>query len=154
VAGIARHHPHIAAPLQQQVEKTLIDVRVLRTAALGTASFALTMVSAVAQTAPQPGDAVRGAKVYQTNCTGCHALDANGVGPAHRGVFGRKAGSAPGFDYSPALRKAGFAWDAARLDKWLANPQGFVPGAKMPFRLMNAQQRADVIAYLRKESGK
>jgi cytochrome c len=140
--------------LQQQVEMALIDNRILRMAALGTAALVLTTVAAGAQTAPQTGDAARGAKVYQTNCTGCHALDANGVGPAHRGVFGRKAGSAPGFDYSPALKKAGFAWDAARLDKWLANPQGFVPGAKMPFRLMNAQQRADVIAYLRKESGK
>lgn len=132
----------------------LIDNRILRMAALGTAALVLTTVAAGAQTAPQTGDAARGAKVYQTNCTGCHALDANGVGPAHRGVFGRKAGSAPGFDYSPALKKAGFTWDAARLYKWLANPQGFVPGAKMPFRLMNAQQRADVIAYLRKESGK
>ena len=132
----------------------LIDNRILRMAALGTAALVLTTVAAGAQTAPQTGDAARGAKVYQTNCTGCHALDANGVGPAHRGVFGRKAGSAPAFDYSPALKKAGFAWDAARLDKWLANPQGFVPGAKMPFRLINAQQRADVIAYLRKESGK
>ena len=132
----------------------MIDIRVLRLAALGMASLALTMGSAGAQTASQPGDAARGAKVYQTNCTGCHALDAHGVGPAHRGVFGRKAGSAPGFDYSPALKKAGFAWDAARLDKWLAHPQGLVPGAKMPFRLMNAQQRADVIAYLKKESGK
>lgn len=132
----------------------LIDNRILRMAALGTAALVLTTVASGAQTAPQTGDAARGAKVYQTNCTGCHALDANGVGPAHRGVFGRKGGSAPGFDYSPALKKAGFTWDAARLDKWLANPQGFVPGAKMPFRLMNAQQRADVIAYLRKESGK
>lgn len=132
----------------------LIEIRVLRMAALATASLAGTMVSAGAQPTSAMGDAARGAQVYQTNCTGCHALDANGVGPAHRGVFGRKAGSAAGFAYSPALKKAGFAWDAARLDKWLANPQGFVSGAKMPFRLMNAQQRADVIAYLKKESGK
>lgn len=132
----------------------MIDIRVFQGGLLGSGLMALAMVSATAQPAPQAGDAVRGAQVYQTNCTGCHALDANGVGPAHRGVFGRKAGSAPGFDYSPALRKAGFTWDAARLDKWLAHPQGLVPGAKMPFRLMNAQQRADVIAYLKKQSGK
>ncbi|ESZ86958.1 MAG: cytochrome C [Blastomonas sp. CACIA14H2] len=104
--------------------------------------------------APPAGDATRGAQVYEDNCTGCHSLDANRVGPAHRGVFGRKAGSAPGFAYSPALKKAKFAWDAARLDKWLTNPQGFVPGAKMGFRLSDAQKRADVIAYLKKESGK
>jgi len=100
------------------------------------------------------GDATRGAQVYEDNCTGCHSLDANRVGPAHRGVFGRKAGSAPGFAYSPALKKAKFAWDVAKLDTWLTNPQGFVPGAKMGFRLPDAQKRADVIAYLKKESGK
>lgn len=109
---------------------------------------------AAAQSATMAGDAARGAKVYQGNCTGCHAQDANGVGPAHRGVFGRKAGSAPGFDYSPGLKKANFAWDAARLDKWLTSPQALIPGAKMAFRLASAQSRADVIAYLKQEAGK
>lgn len=104
--------------------------------------------------APLAGDAERGAQVYENNCTGCHSLDANRVGPAHRGVFGRKAGSAADFDYSPALKKAKFTWDAARLDKWLTNPQAFVSGAKMGFRLGDAQRRADVIAYLKKESSK
>ncbi len=103
--------------------------------------------------APITGDAVRGAKVYQANCSGCHSLDANIVGPAHRGVFGRKAGSVKDFAYSPALKKASFAWDATRLDKWLTNPQAFVPGAKLGFRLSAPQRRADVIAYLKKESG-
>jgi len=113
------------------------------------------MATASGATPAMPaGDATRGAQVYEDNCTGCHSLDANRVGPAHRGVFGRKAGSASGFAYSPALKKAKFTWDAAKLDKWLTNPQGFVPGAKMGFRLSDAQKRADVIAYLRKESGK
>lgn len=113
------------------------------------------MATASGATPAMPaGDATRGAQVYEDNCSGCHSLDANRVGPAHRGVFGRKAGSAPDFAYSPALKKAKFAWDAARLDKWLTNPQGFVPGAKMGFRLSDAQKRADVIAYLKKESGK
>lgn len=103
---------------------------------------------------PLAGDVERGAQVYENNCTGCHSLDANRVGPAHHGVFGRKAGSAADFAYSPALKKAKFTWDAARLDKWLTNPQAFVPGAKMGFRLGDAQRRADVIAYLKKESGK
>lgn len=107
-----------------------------------------------AATAPAAGDAVRGAQIYEDNCTGCHSLDASRVGPAHRGVFGRKAGSVQDFAYSPALKKAKFTWDAAKLDKWLTNPQGFVPGAKMGFRLTDAQRRADVIAYLKKESGK
>ncbi|MDK2758302.1 MAG: c-type cytochrome [Blastomonas fulva] len=109
---------------------------------------------AAAKGGPAAGDPTRGAKVYESSCTGCHAPDANGVGPAHRGIFGRKAGSAPGFAYSPGLKKAKFAWDAARLDKWLTSPQAFIPGAKMGFRLADAQRRADVIAYLKKESGK
>ena len=113
------------------------------------------MATASGATPAMPvGDATRGAQVYEDNCTGCHSLDANRVGPAHRGVFGRKAGSAAGFAYSPGLKKAKFVWDAAKLDKWLTNPQGFVPGAKMGFRLSDAQKRADVIAYLKKESGK
>lgn len=128
---------------------------------LAPASLALALLvttspvpQAQAQTAPVAGDAVRGAKVYQTNCSGCHALDANVVGPAHRGVFGRKAGSVKDYAYSPGLKAAKFAWDAPRLDKWLTNPQAFIPGAKMGFRLSDAQKRADVIAYLKQESGK
>ncbi len=109
---------------------------------------------AAAQTAPAAGDAARGAKAYATNCTGCHAMDTNSVGPAHRGVFGRKAGSIKDFAYSPGLKKAQFTWDAARLDKWLVSPQAFVPGAKMGFRVANAQQRADVIAYLKAQGSK
>lgn len=120
------------------------------TVAAGTSAIMATASGAT----PLAGDATRGAQVYENNCTGCHSLDANRVGPAHRGVFGRKAGSAPGFDYSAGLKKARFTWDAARLDKWLTNPQAFVPGAKMGFRLSDAQRRADVIAYLKQESGK
>ena len=69
--------------------------------------------------------------------------------PHHRGVFGRKAGSVPGFPYSPALRQASVTWDETTLDRWLANPQQLVPGTKMFFELANATDRADVIAYLK-----
>ena len=55
------------------------------------------------------GDAARGKVVYEDRCGGCHALDANRVGPAHRGVYGRKAGGAPGYDYSLALSRSGRA---------------------------------------------
>lgn len=111
------------------------------------------MATASGATPAMPaGDATRGAKIYDDNCTGCHSLDANRIGPAHRGVFGRKAGSVKDFAYSPALKKAKFVWNAARLDTWLTNPQGFVPGSKMGFRLSDPQRRADVIAYLKQES--
>jgi cytochrome c len=94
------------------------------------------------------GDAARGAEVYE-RCSACHSPDADRVGPRHRGVVGRRVGSVEGFPYSPALKAAGFVWDEARLDRWLTNPQALVPGQRMGFRLGDAQERADVIAYLK-----
>jgi cytochrome c len=70
------------------------------------------------------------------------------VGPRHRGVVGRAAGSVPGYAYSPGLKNSHIVWDRDRLDQWLTNPQALVPGAKMFFALPNAQDRADVIAFL------
>lgn len=98
------------------------------------------------------GDVVSGGRIYEEQCGACHSLDANRVGPAHRGVYGRKAGSAPGFAYSPALKRARIVWREDTLDRWLTDPQGFIRGAAMGFRLSGAQQRADVIAYLKQQS--
>ena len=94
-----------------------------------------------------PGDPVRGQVVYQV-CMGCHSLDEDDVGPRHRGVVGRTAGTVPGYAYSPALRRSGLVWTPTNLDSWLTSPQRLVPGAKMFFSLSNAKDRADVIAYL------
>lgn len=99
-------------------------------------------------------DPERGAQLYESRCIGCHSLDANRVGPMHRGVYGRRAGTVPGFDYSPALKKAALVWDAATLDRWLTNPQALVPGQRMNFRVSAERDRADIIAFLRRESGK
>lgn len=95
------------------------------------------------------GDATRGALAYAASCGSCHSLDSNRVGPAHRGVYGRKAGSAPGYAYSAAVRKSSIIWDAAALDRWLQDPRAVIPGTKMAFRLADQQRRADIIAYLR-----
>jgi cytochrome c len=100
------------------------------------------------------GNAARGEMLYEDKCTGCHSLDANRVGPAHRGVYGRKAGLAKGFAYSPAVKASRIIWTEPTLDRWLTNPQGFIQGARMGFRLDDPAQRADVIAYLRKTSGR
>lgn len=96
---------------------------------------------------------MRGATLYEDKCTGCHSLDANRIGPAHRGVFGRKAGSAKGFAYSPAVKRSKIVWNEATLDKWLSNPGATIPGSRMGFQLANPEQRADVIAFLKRESG-
>lgn len=99
-------------------------------------------------------DAARGQELYESRCGGCHSLDANRVGPAHRGVYGRKAGSAPNFSYSAAVKNSTVVWEEATLDAWLTNPQALIPGQRMNFRVATADDRADIIAYLRRESGK
>ena len=99
-------------------------------------------------------DALPGAKIYQARCGACHSLDANKIGPAHRGVYGRTAGSAPGYAYSPALKASGIVWNEHTLDQWLQGPQKLVKGTKMFFMLPDAADRAAVIAYLKAQSGK
>jgi len=88
--------------------------------------------------------------VYQV-CMACHSLDEDDVGPHHRGVLGRVAGSVPGYAYSPALKNSHIVWDTDTLDRWLTNPQALVPGVKMFFAMPNARDRADVIAYLKEQ---
>jgi cytochrome c len=113
---------------------------------LGAALLALAASQAFAA-----GDPDRGETVYQ-GCQDCHTLDKNDVGPRHRGVFGRKAGSLPDFDYSDALKGADFVWNEETLDKWLTDPQAFRPGARMFYHLSEPKDRADVIAFLRERA--
>lgn len=100
----------------------------------------------------QGGDAQRGAALYEARCGGCHALDVHRVGPLHRGVFGRRAGSAADYEYSNALRAADIVWNERTLDAWLADPQALIPGQKMGYSLQSAAERADIIAWLRQVS--
>lgn len=95
--------------------------------------------------------AAHGEEVYQS-CQDCHSLDSNDVGPKHRGVFGRKAASVPDYSYSAALKSSGITWNEDTLDKWLTDPQKLVPGSKMFFHLDAAQDRADVIEYLKERA--
>jgi cytochrome c len=94
------------------------------------------------------GNAEHGQAIYESRCTACHSLDHSRIGPAHRGVFGRHVASVAGFDYSPALRKSDVVWNAKTLDRWLTNPEAFIPGQKMGFSVPDPQDRADVIAFL------
>ena len=97
-------------------------------------------------------DAVHGQELFGERCTACHALDANKIGPMLGGVVGRRAGSAPGYNYSAALKSAGLIWSTDNLDRWLADPRTFIPGARMPVRVLDAPSRRDIVAYLQKES--
>lgn len=98
------------------------------------------------------GDALRGQQLYQNTCTACHSIAYNGVGPAHQGLFGRKAGGAPDYAYSPALQSARVVWGEKTLDQWLANPEKLIPGQKMGYLVASAKDRSDLIAYLKQET--
>ncbi len=95
------------------------------------------------------GDSSKGEAVFSHMCATCHSLTANRIGPMLGGVYGRKAGTAAGFNYSPAIQASGISWDAKSLDQWLSGPQKFISGSKMTFNVSDAQKRADVIAYLK-----
>jgi cytochrome c oxidase assembly protein subunit 11 len=95
-------------------------------------------------------DPVHGQQLFVERCTACHAMDTNKTGPILGGVVGRRAGSAPGYRYSSALKSAGLTWSTDNLDQWLADPQKFVPGARMPVRVLDAPSRRDIVAYLEK----
>ncbi len=95
------------------------------------------------------GDAVRGKALFDRRCSGCHAMAADREGPRLAGVFGRKAGSVSGFKYSAGLKKSGVTWDEAMLETWLSDPDVMVPDNKMSFRVPKAQERLDLIAFLK-----
>jgi cytochrome c len=95
-------------------------------------------------------DPARGEELYIARCGACHSLADNGAGPRHAGLFGREAGTQPGFDYSPALKRSKIIWNAQQLDRWLLNPNALVPGNKMVVQLASdPRDRADIIAFLR-----
>jgi cytochrome c oxidase assembly protein Cox11 len=97
-------------------------------------------------------DPVHGQQLFSERCASCHALGANKTGPMLGGVFERKAGSAVGYKYSPALSNADLNWSAVNLDRWLTDPRKFLVGARMPVRVLDEASRRDIIAYLEKET--
>lgn len=120
--------------------------------ALSTIMSALLAASPARGTTPPDGvvngDPVRGHALYQSRCTACHSLDRSRIGPAHRGVFDRVAGSVPGFDYSPAVKDSGVRWTATNLNRWLTDPEAFIPGQKMGYQVPDPVDRRDIIAFL------
>ena len=86
-------------------------------------------------------------------CRSCHSLAQGGedmTGPNLWGIFGRKAGSKPGYTYSDDMKNAGWTWDASRIDAWITNPRAQLPGTKMTFvGMADPTDRRDVIAFLK-----
>ncbi len=96
------------------------------------------------------GDAQRGAQVF-AQCKICHSLEAgkNMLGPSLQGLIGRKAGSVPGYAYSPAMKNADVIWNDDTLGKYLSDPKAFVPGDKMAFvGIKDPTRLGDLLAYL------
>lgn len=98
------------------------------------------------------GDPAKGKAVF-VQCAACHKADASGrstIGPNLWQVSGRKAGTLPGYAYSPAMKAVGKPWTDAALDAYLTSPAKAVPGNKMPFAgIKSPADRANLIAYLR-----
>ena len=90
-------------------------------------------------------------------CQTCHTVVEGGpnmTGPNLHGVFGRKAASVPGFNYSDVLKASGWTWDPARVDTWITDPKAALPGTKMTFAgLKDPKDRTDTIAYLMVHTG-
>lgn len=118
-------------------------------------ALALMLISPAPVAAQEIGDAARGEKIF-AQCQFCHQVGKgaeNRIGPHLNGLFGRRAGSLDGFDYSKGLARAGsdgMVWTAETLDVYLENPRSLVSGTRMSFGgLKTRQDRDDVLAYLR-----
>ena len=100
----------------------------------------------------QAGDPVKGISVY-SRCKACHSLQRNRTGPKHCGLFGRKAGTVKGFDYSEAMRKSNIVWNLKTLDTFVSSPLKTIPGTSMGYAgVWNEKDRANLVAYLQQAS--
>src|SRR5262249_33507938 len=95
-------------------------------------------------------DVSAGQEIYQTQCSPCHSNQpgVNGIGPSLAGVAGRKAGSLPGFHFTPALQGSGLTWTAATFIQFLTDRRKLVRGRAMTVMLPDATGRANLFAYL------
>lgn len=119
------------------------------------ALFGILIAGAGGALAEATGDAAQGKTYFQQSCAICHAdaLGEGGVpvirqGPSLVGIFGRRAGTGPDFNYTNALHDSGLTWDVAALDRYLTDPAAAVPGTAMPIAVENSGDRANVVAYL------
>jgi cytochrome c len=117
------------------------------------AAAIMTATVATSQAFAQTGDASRGQRLYNQQCRACHTLEQGGASPAGpnlHGLFGRKAGTAPGYEFSDAMKKSGIVWDETTLADYTRDPKTKVPDTKMVYGGMKQPaQLADLLAYLK-----
>ena len=122
-----------------------------RVSLLASALLALPLTSLVAPIARADGDPDMGKRQFAP-CSACHTVEDGGadkLGPNLHDIFGRKAGTKPGFAYSDALKNSGITWDADKINTWITKPAAMFPGTKMAFLgISNDAVRANIIAYL------
>jgi cytochrome c len=101
----------------------------------------------------ESGDAARGQRLFNQQCRACHTLEKGGAsvaGPNLFGLFGSKAGTAPGYEFSETMIRSGIIWDDATVADYLRDPKAKVPGTKMIYGGMKqAGQLGDIVAYLK-----
>ena len=134
-------------------------MRTLRTTRASGLAIALALCAAVlvrgnasAQMALPAAKPPDGPTLFKQQCATCHTnnlSDPVRQGPSLFNIVGRRAGSVEGFRYSAAFAKADFAWDNAKLDAWITNPQEMIPGSVMAYRQAKPEVRAAIIAYLK-----
>jgi len=108
--------------------------------------FAVGILPAAART---PSSEIKAGEAIYTRCLACHALSYDRTGPRHCGLFGRRAGSVPGFAYSDAMKNSNITWNRKTLDLFLANPTKAIPGTSMGYAgVTDGKERAALIAYL------
>lgn len=91
-----------------------------------------------------------GDRLFRSQCLGCHSLEPgdNRAGPTLAGLFGRRAGTLEGFDFSAAMTESGIEWSPETLDAFLSGPSDLVPGTRMVLWPMEDTPRRQIIAYL------
>lgn len=100
--------------------------------------------------ASPPASTIRAGEAVYARCLGCHALGYDRTGPRHCGLFGRRAGSVAGFQYSKPMKASDIVWTVRRLNRFLENPARAVPGTTMGYAgIADRGERTALIAYLR-----
>ena len=116
-------------------------------------AFVLALLLGAAPSVALAADPLAAGRAAFKRCANCHQAGPtarSNFGPQLNGIVGRRAGSAPDFAYSPAMKRSGIVWTEQNLAAFLRDPDAVVPGNKMRFwGISNERQIADLLAYLR-----